>query len=73
LLPLSSLQCLPPHIFWSPYSTMSLTSSPKSFLTAVCPYILSLASLISLQCLLPNIFIWSPYSILPLTVLLNRF
>ena len=61
LLPLSSLQCLPPHIFiWSRYS-MSLTSFPKSFLL-LCPYHLSLASSSSLQCLPPHIFIWSRYS-----------
>jgi hypothetical protein len=35
LLPSPSLQCLPPHIFWSLHSIMSLNSSPSFFLLRV--------------------------------------
>ena len=45
LLPSPSLQCRPPHIFWSFHSIMSLTSSPSSLLIK-CPYHLCLASYI---------------------------
>ena len=38
------LQHLPPYIFWSLHSVMSLTSSPSS-LPNMCPYYLNLASL----------------------------
>ncbi len=44
LLPSSSLQYLPPRIFWSLHSIISLTSSPSSLLI-MCPYHLNLASL----------------------------
>ena len=45
LLPSSSLQCLPLHIFWSLRFTISLTGSPSSLLIT-CPYHLNLASFI---------------------------
>ena len=46
LLPSSTLQCLPLHIFfWSLHPIMSLISSPSS-LHIMCPYYLSLAPLI---------------------------
>ena len=66
LLSSSSLQCLPPHTFWSLHSAMSLTSSPSSLLI-MCPYHLNLTFLIFFaMSILPRIF-WFLHSVMSLT------